>query len=216
MSQKVADAEGLFDLFEKYFNAPAAFVKGSDGAGGPWGIVGDEGHQHAFAVEFDEHFHSPQFDGILFAAFANAEQNEIVTLDVALGLFEEFLSHGVSHVVFGSGNPVDAALMQGKEVLVVDVGFVEEHDFTFLEVGAELLGAGVVVVAGFFDDGTGGKKGLEVEAQVHFGSSFAAAVFGPVERVGYERDGAGVNCGYGLGKSTRQSLIADAEALWRS
>ena len=51
---------------------------------------------------------------------------------------------------------------------------------------------------------------------MHFSSSFAAAVFGPVEGVSHERDGAGVNCGYGLGKSTWQSLIADAQALWRS
>ena len=160
MTQKVADAEGLFDLFEKYFYAPAAFVKCSHGAGCPLGIVGDEGHQHAFAVEFDEHFYPSQFDGVLLAAFADTEQDDVVTLDVALGLFEELLSHGVSHVVFGACDPVDAALMQSKEVLVVDVGFVEEHDFTLLEVGAELLGAGIVVVAGFFDDGTGGKEGL--------------------------------------------------------
>ena len=51
---------------------------------------------------------------------------------------------------------------------------------------------------------------------MHFCSSFAAAMFGPVEGVGHERDGAGVNCGYGFGKSTRQSLIADAQALWRT
>jgi len=51
--------------------------------------------------------------------------------------------------------------------------------------------------------------------QVHFGSSFAAAVFSLVEGVSNERDGAGINCRYGLGKSTRQSLIANAQVLRR-
>ena len=69
--------------------------------------------------------------------------------------------------------------MQGKEVLEVDVGLVEKGDLSVTEVGAEGGCAGVVVVGGFLDDGAGGQKCLEVEAQVELGSGLAAAVLRP-------------------------------------
>lgn len=213
--EEIADAEGLFDLLEEDFDAPAAFVERADGAGGPVGVVGDEGHQDALAVKLDEHFHPPQFDGVLIAGFLGAQDDEVVALDVALGFFEEFPLHGVGHVVLGAGDPVDAALMEGVEVLEVDVGFVEEDDLAVLEARAELLGACVVVVAGFFDDRAGGKEGLEVEAQVHFGCGFAAAVLGPVHGVGNQGDGAGIDGGDGFVETAGQALIPDAEALGR-
>lgn len=213
--EEVADAEGLFDLLEEDLDAPAAFVERADGAGGPLGVVGDEGHQDALAVEFDEHFHPPQLDGILTAGFGGAQDDKVVALDVALGFFEEFPLHGVGHVVLGAGDPVDAALMEGVEVQEVDVGFVEEDDLAVLEVGAELLGACIVVVAGFLDDGAGGKESLQVEAQVHFGRGFAAAVLGPVHGVGNQGDGAGIDGGDGLVKTAGQALIPDAEASGR-
>lgn len=75
----------------------------------------------------------------------------------------------------------------------INVGLVKQGGFAFLEVGAELLGACIVVVAGFLDDGAGGQKGLQVETKVQLGSGLAAAMFGPAHAVGDEGDGTGVD-----------------------
>ena len=109
--EEVRDAQGLFDLIEEYFNAPAAFGERSHSAGGPCGVVRNEDRGGLLAVEFDEHFHPPEGVGVLVSAFG--------------GLFEEPLFDGVGHVVLLPCEPVDAAPVEGGEVEEIDVGLVK-------------------------------------------------------------------------------------------
>jgi hypothetical protein len=88
---------------------------------------------------------------------------------------------------------MNPATVEGEEVEEINVGLVKQGGLAFLKVGAELLGAGVVVVASFLDDGAGGQEGLQVETKVQLGGGFAAAVFGPTHAVGGEGNGAGVD-----------------------
>ena len=141
--------------------------------------MGEENHDDFVAVHFDEHFHAPEGFGILAEAFRALEQDEVVAQDFPGWLGQELFPDGVGHVVLGAGAPLDAAAVQGEEVLEVDVGFVEKGGLAVLEVGTEGGFAGVVVVGGFLDAGPGGQKGLEVEAQVELGGGLAAAVLRP-------------------------------------
>ena len=181
VAEEVADFERLFDLFEEDLDAPARLVKRAHAAGGPGEVVGDEDHDDFFAVDGDEHFDAAKLDGVLFFAFGGFQGDEVIAQDLAGGLFQEFFANVVGHVVFGAGDPKDAALCEGEEVEEVDVGLVKQGDFARLESGAEGRGAGVIVMAGFFDDGAGGQEALEVQAEVELGGGLAAAVFGPVE-----------------------------------
>ncbi len=209
--EEVGDAKGLFDLLEEDLDAPAAFVECAHTAGRPCGVVGDEDHDGFLAIEFDEHFHPPDGVGVLVEAFGGFEQDEVVAQDLPSGLFEELLFDGVGHVVFRAGDPVDAAPVEGEEVEEIDVSLVKQSGFAFLEIGAELLGAGVVVVAGFLDDGAGGQEGLQVETKVELGGGFAAAVFGPAHAIGDERDGAGVDGANGLLETPGKSFVTAPE-----
>lgn len=97
------------------------------------------------------------------------EENEIVALDLPGGLFEESLFHGIGHFVFRPRDQVDPAPVEGEVVHEIDACLGKQGGFAFLEVGAELLGAGVVVVSDFLDDGAGGKDGLQLDTKVQLG-----------------------------------------------
>jgi hypothetical protein len=89
VSEEVGDAQGLFDLLEEHFDAPAAFVECAHAAGGPRGVVRNEDHGGFLDVEFDEHFHPPEGVGIQVAAFRRFKENEIVAQGLPGGLFEK-------------------------------------------------------------------------------------------------------------------------------
>lgn len=91
--------------------------------------------------------------------------------------------------MLGPGDPEDPSSGQIEEVGKVNVGLVEHRDLSGLEPGAELHGAGVVMVGSFFDDGKGRKESLQVQAKMHLRSRLAAAVLGPVHAVGHQSDG---------------------------
>jgi len=160
VAEEVADLEGLLELLEKHLDAPSRLIECADARCRPLSVVGDENHDDFLAVNLDEHFHAPEGFGILASAFLAFKQDEIVAQDFPCGLRQKLFSNSVGHVILGAGDPLDAAPMQSKEMLEVDVGFVKKGDLSVTEVGAEGGCAGVVVVGGFLDDGAGGQKCL--------------------------------------------------------
>ena len=194
VAEKIAQLEILFDLLEKHFDLPATLVEIAHAAWSPLGVVGDEGNLLVLAVDFDHRHYPAQSLRIGFTRLLGFEHDEVVAKDIAFPFFDSALGHSAGHVVFGPGHPEDSASAQLEEVLEVDIGFVENHDFPVQNACAELFGTEVVVVIGCFDDGEPRQKTTNVQAEMQFGGSFASPMFCPRRIVGYQLDGGGIDC----------------------
>lgn len=113
----------------------------------------------------------------------------VVADDIAFGPFQPSATDPAAEVVFGPGDPEDAAPGEIEKVGEVDVGLVENGDFPGLQPGAELHGAGVAMMGGFLDDGEGRKESLQVQTQMHLRRRLAASVPGPIHAVGHQSNG---------------------------
>jgi hypothetical protein len=193
VAQKVAYFEGLLDLLEEGFDTPSASIQIADARSSPIKVVGQENHGDPFAVDLDPCLDSAQAPGILPAGLVRDQSDLVVADDITFGSFQTFPADPVAEVVLGPGHPEDAASGQIEEVGKVNVGLVEDGDLAGLPPGAELHGAGVVMVGSLFDDGKGRKESLQVQAQMHLSSRLAAAVLGPVHAVGHKSDGRRVD-----------------------
>lgn len=156
--KEVADLEGLFDLFEEGFNAPSASIQIADTRSSPIEVVGQENHGGPFAVDLDPGFDSAQAFRILPAGLVSDQSDLVVADDIAFRVFQAFSADTVAEVVLGSCDPEDTAVRQIEEVGKVNVGFVEDRDLSGLKPGAELHGAGVIMVGGLLDDAKAGRK----------------------------------------------------------
>ena len=168
------------------FDAPAASIQIADTGCRPLEVVRQENHSNPFAVDLDPCLDSAQAPGILSAGLVSAQSDLVVADDIAFRSFQIFPVDTVAEVVLGPGDPEDAASRQIKEVGKVNVGLVEDGYLASLEPGAELHGAGVVMMGGFFDDSEGREESLQVQAQMHLRSRLTTAVLGPIHTVGYQ------------------------------
>ena len=189
VAKEVAYFEGLLDLLEEGFDTPAASIQIADTRSSPVEVIGQENHGGPFAVDLDPGFDSAQAPGILPTGLVSDQSDLVVADDITFGSFQTFSADTVAEVILGAGDPEDAAFGEVEEVGEVDVSLVEHGDLSGLEPGAELHGAGVVMMGGFFDDGEGWKESLQVKAKMHLRSRLAAAVLGPVHAVGHKSDG---------------------------
>ena len=193
VAKEVAYLEGLFDLLEEGFDTPAASIQIADTRSSPIEVVGQENHGGPFAVDLDPGFDSAQAFRILPAGLVSDQSDLVVADDITFGSFQAFSADTVAEVVLGSGHPEYTASGQVEEVGKVNVGLVEHGDLSGLEPGAELHGAGAVMMGSFFDDGESRKESLQVQAQMHLSSRLTAAVLGPVHAVGHQSDGRRVD-----------------------
>ena len=216
VAEEVADFEGLLDLLEEGFDAPATAIQVADAGSSPIEVVGQENHGGPFAVDLDLGFDPAQAFGILPTGLVSDQCNLVVADDVALSLFQPFAVGSVAEVVLGTSDPEDATSGQIEEVGKVDVGLVEDGDLPGLEPGAELHGAGVVMMGSFFDDSKGRKEGLQVQAQMHLRSRLAAAVLGPVHAVGHQRNCRGIDGMDGPFEAAGQSAVTTCRAELRA
>jgi len=201
--QKIAQLQGLFDLFEKHLNVPAPAVEVAHRARAPAQIVGDKNHQAFFSAYFDQRLHASQQHAFVLGVL---EDDELV-FENAFDAFGEGLFYLVGHVLFGAAHPPDLALIQISEVLEIDVGLVEDDDFTWGNTRTDLACPLVVVMGSGVDNGKGRKKAVKVEPQVHFGSGLASTVFGPTNAVGDQFHDSGVD-GVNLDLETAQEALA--------
>jgi len=188
VTQKVADFEGLFDLLEEGFDAPAASIQIADTGSRPLEVVRQENHGNPFAVDLDPCLDSAQAPGILPAGLVRDQSDLVVADDITFGSFQTFPADTVAEVVLGPGHPEDAASGQIEEVGKVNVGLVEDGDLAGLQPGAELHGAGIVMMGSFFDDGEGREESLQVQAKMHLRRRLTTSVLGPVHAVGHQSD----------------------------
>ena len=189
VAKEVAYFEGLLDLLEEGFDTPAASIQIADTRSSPVEVIGQENHGGPFAVDLDPGFDSAQAFRILPTGLVSDQSDLVVADDITFGSFQTFSADTVAEVILGAGDPEDAAFGEVEEVGEMDVSLVEHGDLSDLEPGAELHGAGVVMVGSFFNDGKGRKESLQVQAQMHLRSRLAAAVLGPVHAVGHKSDG---------------------------
>jgi hypothetical protein len=75
----------------------------------------------------------------------------------------------------------------------IDVGAVKQDDLAGADASADFAGTGVVVVTSGVDDGEAREQALQIEPQMALGGGLAPAVAGPVQTVGHQRDGGGVD-----------------------
>lgn len=193
VTKEVAYFEGLLDLLEEGLNAPSASIQITDTGSSPVKVVGQEDHGGPFAVDLDPGFDSAQASWILSAGLVGDQSDLVVSDNIAFRAFQVFPADTVAEVVLGPCDPEDTASGQIEEIGKMNVGFVEDRDLSDLKPGAELHGAGVVMVRCLLDDGEGRKESLQVQAKMHLGRCLAAAVFGPVHTVGHQSDGRRVD-----------------------
>ena len=172
----VAHFEGLFDLLEEGFDTPSASIQIADARSSPIKVVGQENHGGPFAVDLDPGFDSAQASWILPTRLVGDQSDLVVSDNIAFRAFQVFPADTVAEVVLGPCDPEDTASGQIEEVGKVNVGLVKHGDLSGLKPGAELHGAGVVMVGGLLDDGEGRKESLQVQAKMHLRSCLTAAV----------------------------------------
>lgn len=192
VTQKVGQLQGLFEFLEEGFDAPTAAIEISDGLGAPSEIVGQENHFPHFSIHLDQCHNAAQADRIIFGRRAG-QFDQVVAQDVAEPSVLKFADDAKLQVVFGAGDPKDFTLGQVCQVREVHVSFVEDDDFTRMDIGAKLAGADAVMLGGRADDGAGGQETLEIKPDMTLGGGFAPPMFGPIQRTGHERNGGGVH-----------------------
>lgn len=193
VAEEVAEFEGLLDLLEEGFDTPATLVQVADARGCPIQIIGEEDHDNPFTINFDPCLDSAQPLWILSFGLGADQGNLIVTEDVCGRFTQPLATNMVAQVVLGSGNPEDAPLVKMEKVGKMDVCLVKDGDLTGLEPGTQGHDPGAVVVGGFLNDGKSGEETLQIKTQMHLGSSFASAVFGPVHAVGNQGNSGGIH-----------------------
>ena len=189
VAEEVADFDGLLDLIKEGFDPPPASIQITDDGGGPIKVVSEENHGDPFAVDLDPSLDSAEALRILPAGLVSDQSDLVVTNDITFGSFQLFPADVVAEFVLGPGDPEDAAFGQIEEVGKVNVGLVEHSDLSGLKPGAELHGAGVVMMGSFFNNNSEGrKKSLQVQAQIHLSGGLSVAVLGPVHAVDHQSD----------------------------
>jgi len=158
LAQEVDQLDSLLNFLEKCLDGQAAAVKDTDGGGGPLGVVGQKDHDALLAVDLNERLDPSQETRIVLAGIVDLEHDPFILEDALIRGFRQAPFHPACHVVPRPGNKEDASLHERPEVPKVDVRFVENHDFSLGETGAQLPGPRVVVLAGRVHDRKAGRK----------------------------------------------------------
>ena len=66
-------------------------------------------------------------------------------------------------------------------------------------------------MAGFFDNGEGREKSLQIEPQMTFGGRLAAPMFCPAHAIGHQGDGARVDRMDGTGEAAGDAFVRQSE-----
>lgn len=208
VSEEVADFEGLLDLLEEGFDAPAAAIQIADAGSSPFKVIGQEDHGSPFPVNLDPCLDAAQSLGIIRSGLRRDQSDLVVTDDIAFWFTQSFATYVVAHVVLGPRNPKDATSGQVEEIGEVDVSLVEDGNLARLQPSAQGQCSRVVMMGGLLDDGERREEGLQVQSQMHLCCSLAATVFSPVHAVRYQSDGRRVDCVNRSLKTARQATVA--------
>lgn len=208
VSEEVADFEGLLDLFEEGFDAPAAAIQIADAGSSPFKVIGQEDHSGPLPVNLNPCLDTPEPLGILRSGLRRDQSDLVVTDDIAFWFTQSFATDVVAHVVLRPRNPEDATLAQIEEIGEVDVSLVEDGNLARLQPSTQGQCPRVVMVGGLLYDGERREEGLQVQSQMHLCCSLPATVFGPVHAVGNQSDGRRVDCVNRPLKTAGQATIA--------
>ena len=130
VTYKVTELQTLLEFLEEDFNRPAAFVEIANAARREAHVVADEDHDLLLAVDDYSSFNPPKTLRIGCSTLRSLQDDLVITQHLSLSAgFLALPNDSVSHVVFGSCYPRDVLAGQFIEMIEVDVGFVEDHDF---------------------------------------------------------------------------------------
>ena len=192
VAEKVSQLEGLFEFLEEGFDAPAAAIQVGDSLGTPCEVVRQKNHFTEFAVHFDERDDAAEFNGIMLGS-RTRQSDQVVAQNVSVCSVLKFANNPALEVVLGACDPEDAAHRKVSEMGEIHIRFVEDDDFTLLNIGAKLSGPDRVMLGGGVHDGKAREEGWEIEPDMAFGGGLAAAMFGPVHRTGHQLNGGRVH-----------------------
>jgi len=192
VTQEVRQLEGLFDLFEKHLDAPAAAVEVGDSLGTPLQIIGQKNHFPKFAVHLDQSHDATQFDRISFGRSAAGQDDQVVPQDMPIRPALKFADDPAAKIVFGAGDPKHVPGGQVGQMGEVYVSLVKDDNLPGPNARAHFAGAEAFVFAGGVHEGEARQEGLQVEPEMALGGRLAAAMFGPVQAAGDQLDGGGI------------------------
>lgn len=184
--EKVAELERLLHLVEEHFNVPAGAVEVADTPRAPGGVVADEDHQAFLAIDLHPRLHPAESPAFELLPFDAGELDDLI-LDHPASLPERQVAQGAAaEVVLGPRHPLHSACIEIMQMHEVHVGLVEDDDFALLKSGADLASAPTVMLTGGVDNGKGGQKAVEAQAQMQLCRRLASAMLGPVHAVGLQ------------------------------
>jgi len=183
LPHKIGKPQALFDLLEEDLDVPAAAVEVAHRLRTPFEIVGHEHHHPPLAIDFHPCLDTPD----LHALVPPLKRHDLIPEDVGVAL-GEIPNRAPFQVFLGSGDPPHAAQGEVKQVEEIHIGLVKHHDFPSQNARANLPRPRAVVLGGSVDHGERWQEAVQVETQVHFGGSLAAAVFGPVHAACHQLD----------------------------
>ncbi len=111
MVEEAAELTTLLELFEEYFDFPAATLEIALGARIPDCVGGDQDHDPPFLIHFHPGFYPPHFH-----ALVDTSQHDGLILEDGLILGGMIFQRWVFHVVLGTGAPPDPALIIPREM----------------------------------------------------------------------------------------------------
>lgn len=165
--EEVGDLERLFDLLEEHLDLPSAAIEIGHGVGTPGKLITQEDHLALLAVHFHQSHDAPHDFGRGFPFISQGD--EFVCHDPRMPLNGQFLHDFVAQILFGSRDPVNAALIEMQEMAEVQITLVEYDDFAGLQSRAQFAGAAVVMLARGVDNHALRQETLQVQSQVSLG-----------------------------------------------
>jgi hypothetical protein len=153
---------------------------------------------------------------ILGSGFWADQGDLIITENLSQRPAEAFAADMVTQIIFPSGDPEDASLVQVEETVKMDVGLVENCDLPLRKPRTEGQSAGAVMMGSLLNDSKSWKKTLQVKPQMHLGGGLAPPMLGPVHTVGDKGNGRGIYGMNGPLEATGQSVVTTGRPkAWR-
>jgi len=151
IAHEVGELKRLLDFFEENFNGPACFTEIANGSCRPSEVIGDEGHAFRLSVDFDDCLDQTQRFRIPDGSALSGQSDDGITKNIELG--STVLSHNIIlHIVFGAGDPKNAALEKPPEMFEVNIRLVKDDDFPFTDPLAKCRRFRRIVSPGGFDE----------------------------------------------------------------
>src|SRR5437870_4551225 len=162
LTEEVSQLQGLFQFLEKNFYLPPAPIEIGNGLRAPGKIVRQKTHLPQFSVHFHQRPHPAQTLRIIFLRNPYPELDHIISQNITNPCFLQPACYSAPQIVFGSGDPENFPHRQIGQVRKIQVGLVEDYDFTRGNCRTKLASPTAIVFGGALNDRALRKKRLQI------------------------------------------------------